>query len=128
MYQREPGQRSDRTVIGLLTAGRTLGLVVKENAFSGAVEIFVLIATKAPQKAAEADQSEGETGRDQDRERAHAGISSGATLRCRRSAAAPVTFSRKALATTSNDESDIATAATSGVTNPATATGTAMQL
>ena len=103
------------------------GVIVEENPLGGAVEVLVLPVAEAPEKAPEPDEAEDEACRDKNRECAHAGLARSEAGRpdC---AAPPSKSSRRALPTTRIEEADIATAAKRGVTKPAAAIGTAMQL
>lgn len=94
------------------TSRRELVLIIEQDALGRAVEVFELIAPHRPEEGDKAEPAEAERNRDQDRERRH------------RAARA----SRSELPTTTSELIDMASAATSGVTNPATASGTATRL
>ena len=89
-----------------------LVLIVDQDAQRRAVEIFELARTRRPEKGGQTGQAQYQGDRDQDDETCHR--------------AAPRNLS--ALATTSKDEPDMASAAMSGVTCPAIASGTASRL
>jgi hypothetical protein len=105
----------------------TFGVFSEEDPLGGAVKVFVLPRLEAPEKAAKADEAEDDARRNEDRKRGHAYPARNRAAR-REGKAAPFTLSLSALPTTAIEDADIATAATRGVTRPATATGTAMQL
>lgn len=86
--------------------------VVDQNAERGAVEIIELACTQGPEEGGEAGQAKQQGDRDKEKHAIHL--------------TAPLSL--RALATTMIDEPDIASAAISGVTLPAMASGTAMAL
>ena len=93
--------------------GRSLlSFFIDQDALGRAVEVIVLTAVHRPQEPGQAEQSHDQRGRYEDRKTGHS-----AAFRKRRE-----------FPTTSNDDSDIASAATSGVAKPAIATGTAKAL
>lgn len=102
-------------------------VILEENPLGGAVEVLVLAGAETPEKAPEPDKAKDEACRDKNRECAHVGLARSKAGRpdC---ATPPPQSSRRALPTTRIEEADIATAAKRGVTKPATAIGTAMQL
>ena len=93
------------TKIGLI-------LIIDQDAQRRTDEIFELARTRRPEKGGETGQAERQGYRDQDDETGHR--------------AAPRNL--RAFATTSKDEPDMASAAISGVTCPAIASGTASRL
>ena len=107
-------------------------MIVEENALGGTVEVLVLTGAKTPEEAAKADDAEDKARRDEECERTHACLARDAAGCDGTGRTAPraawLAPSLSALPTTRIDDADIATAATRGVTKPATATGTAMQL
>ena len=108
-------------------------VVIQQYALGRAVEIFVLARTERPKEGGQADKPQQYGYGNEDDEIVHwpataaAGLSTGMR---RRSSGWPTRAGRNrmAFATTSTDDSDIATAARSGVTSPLTATGTASAL
>ncbi len=101
---------------GLLFVYRRIFVVVQQDAVGGAIEVFELAALERPEKGHQANQAEEERDGNEIGQRAHDRLSG-----CFR-------FSRMALAVTTMEEDDMATAAISGVTMPATAIGTAIRL
>lgn len=87
-------------------------LIVVQDAQSRAVEILELPRPGSPEERRQAEQPKPQRNRHQNRQDRHF--------------AAP--RSRSALATTTSDDPDIASAAISGVTSPAIARGTASRL
>lgn len=113
-----------------LATERTIVRLVQEHAFGCAVEILQLPIPHRPEKGEQTHQTHGEPDRDEPESVAHAASAIGqegsgpartgvAVRRCDR---------RRALATTTMEEEDMAMAATSGVTYPATAIGTTSTL
>jgi len=90
----------------------TVGVVI-EDALGGAVEIVELAGAHRPKEGAKPGQAEEQRRRYEDEEAVHG-------VRARPS--------RIALAITISDDVDMAMAARSGVTKPATASGTAARL
>src|SRR3972149_3263979 len=114
-------------------ARRSAGdIVVVQHAQRGAIEVLVLTGPQRPQEREQADEAKTERHGDEKDEGVHeaarvagaepgpCGASSARRRRLRRR--------RSALAVTSRDEPDIASAAIRGVTRPATAMGMAMRL
>ena len=89
-------------------------VVVEQDAVAGAVEIVELAGLQRPQEGGQAEQAQHQGQRDQP----DAGRPSARAAR----------FRRSALTMTRSDEVDMAIAATSGVTRPATASGTVSRL
>src|SRR5690606_22206410 len=87
-------------------------LVVDEDARGGALWILELPAAQRPEEGRQAGQAKAEGDRDQEQQAVH---------RAER-------ISRSELATTMSELPDMATAAISGVTSPAMASGTAITL
>jgi len=92
-------------------------VVIDQNSLRRTVQIIVLPGPDGPDERGQSDRAENKRCRDQDQQDIHDSVSE-ARCRCR----------RNAFSVTSNDDDDMATAATSGVTNPAIANGTAMAL
>ena len=93
-----------------------VGVVVKQNTVGRPVEIIELTGFQRPQKSSKTDQPEKQGGWDEIDQRGH-GLAPRSPKR-----------RRKALSVTAIDDADMATAAISGVTNPAIAKGIAMAL
>jgi len=91
-------------------------LVVEQDPVGGAVEVVVLAGAQAPNEGGEAEPAQEQGKRDQVEQVGHGAAVGGGRE------------SRSALPTTRRDEVDMATAAKSGVTRPATASGTANAL
>ncbi len=91
---------------------RSDGPFVEEDADGSALGVVELSGAQGPMKAKQAGETQAQRNRDEEGYAVHAAI-----LR-----------SRSALATTMIDEVDMAIAATSGVTSPASASGTARRL
>lgn len=110
------------TVVLVLSLGRKVVFIVEENSFCRPVEVIELAALERPEKRRQAKQAEKQRGRDEQRQNVH--------QRSFPSLFMPTWPSRKrsALSVTRMEEDDIAKAAISGVTNPATAIGTATAL
>lgn len=112
--------------------GQGLGLVVLQHPVRRAVEIVVLTGVEAPHKGGKPGNSEEERDGYQEDKAAHAGTPRAADMPRARVTRGPLVTgpaaNRMLLATTTMDEADIASAAISGVTCPAMASGTAMQL
>lgn len=89
--------------------------VVGDRPPGGAIEIVILAVLERPEKGRKAEPAK----RDRKRHQIEQDFHQAGSL-CRRA--------RKALSITSSDEPDIATAAISGVTRPAMASGTASAL
>jgi hypothetical protein len=110
-----------------------LVIILEEDPLGRAIEIVVLSVAERPEKRAKAYQAKPQSNRYEKKKVDHhvpstAGRAKGspsADCACRRD---ETPRKRIALATTINDDSDIAIAATSGVTKPLTASGTAMAL
>lgn len=108
-------------------------VILKKNTLSRAVEIIVLSVAERPEKRGKADQSEPQSNRYEKKKVDHHVLSTAGRAKssppvgrvCRRD---ETPRKRMALATTISDDSDIAIAATSGVTKPQTASGTAIAL
>ena len=79
--------------------------MIEQNPIGGAIEVLILPSTQRPQKHREPTPAEDQTRRDQPKNDRHV-------------------RARKLLPMTNSDEPDIAAAASQGVTNPATASGT----
>lgn len=90
-------------------------LIVGDRPPGGAIEIVILAVLERPEKGRKAERAQRDRERHQIEQDFHQAVSL-----CRRA--------RKALSITSSDEVDIAAAAISGVTRPATASGTASAL
>jgi len=104
-------------------------LLVEQDALSGAVQVVVLAALQRPEEGGKADGAKQQRDRDEIDEDIHAvallsSVPGNGKARRGRSA----TASRNELAVTRMEDDDIATAAISGVTIPAMASGTATQL
>lgn len=97
----------------LALALRRLVLVVVKDTLGRAVEIVVLPAFERPEKGREPKGAHQESERDEEDQDLHGCLSA---------------FSRNAFSVTISEEEDITTAAISGVTYPATASGTAIRL
>ena len=95
-----------------MCGGSLLPVFIDQDALGRAVEVIVLTAVHRPQKCGQTEQAHDQRGRYEDRQAGHS-----AALRKRRE-----------FPTTSNDDNDIASAATKGVANPAIAIGTAKAL
>ena len=93
-------------------------MVVVQRPPGGAVEIIELPVPERPEKAEQAEAAEQKGGGDQVDERGHGVLPRVQRPRCTRSA----------LPVTASDDADITTAAISGVTRPAMASGTAIRL
>lgn len=87
-------------------------LIINQDAQCRAIGVVELPAPERPEKCRKAEQAEAERNGDEEEQ---------PSQRAAR-------FSRNALATTINDEPDIAAAAISGVTWPVIASGTAIRL
>jgi len=94
--------------------GFVVGIIIVQDAFGGTVEVVELPAAQGPQERRQPDQAEQQGRGDQEQQATHG-------LR-------PSRDRRRALPTTTSDELDMATAAISGVTSPATASGTVIVL
>src|SRR5690606_33183168 len=106
---------------------------IQQDALGGAVEIVILAAAECPHEDAEADAAEGKGDRHEVEKVVHHTLLPAAARDMRNApgfddAARRPPLSRKALAMTISEDSDIATAATRGVTWPSTAMGTATTL
>lgn len=95
---------------------RLVVFIVEQDALRRAFKIVILAAPERPEKTGETEKSENKRGRHEEDEDIHL------------ASFLPPKFSRSELSVTVIEELDIATAATSGVTNPATASGTATAL
>src|SRR5215475_963605 len=112
---------------------RAIGTILhlEQDPLRGAFEIVILAVLERPHERGEPGESEAQRNGHEEKEIDHgpdpmmAGLvgSCCAALRCGRLGAA--SLRRSAFATTMTDDSDIAIAATSGVTWPSTATGIA---
>jgi hypothetical protein len=91
-------------------------VVVVEDAQGGTVHVFELARLERPEEGDQPDQAEAEGRWNEDAEDVHALASQRANRR------------RRALRVTRIEDDDMATAAISGVTRPATAIGTAIVL
>jgi hypothetical protein len=108
-------------------------VILEENTLGRPIEIVVLSVAERPEKRAKADQAKPHSNRHEKKKVDHhvlsttgrAKSSRGAVCACRRG---ETPRNLMALATTINDDRDIAIAATSGVTKPQTASGTAIAL
>jgi len=96
--------------------GVDLLIVVGQDPVGGPVEVVVLAGAQAPNEGGEAEPAQEQGKRDQVEQVGHGAAVGGGRE------------SRSALPTTRRDEVDMATAARSGVTRPATASGTANTL
>lgn len=89
-------------------------VIVVQDALGRAVEILELSRAQGPEEGRETDEAQQQRRRDEQQQAAHEALRSSAR--------------RSALQTTTSDELDMATAAISGVTRPATASGTVIVL
>lgn len=91
-------------------------LIVNQDATRRALKIIILTRPDRPDERGEAQAAKQQRNGNEDRDDVHLGPSASSR------------FNRSAFIVTSRDEDDIATAATSGVTKPAIAKGTAIAL
>jgi hypothetical protein len=105
-------------------------LLVEQDALGSAVQVVVLAALQRPEEGGKADGAEQQRDRDEIDENIHAGALLSGPVRGNGKArpGRTATASRNELAVTRMEDDDIATAAMSGVTIPAMASGTATQL
>lgn len=105
-------------MVGRFTAiGRTVygpfarrQVIVHDRPPRGTVEVVILSGPQGPQESGQPKSAQKKRDRDQENQDVHDNLN------------------RRALAVTTSDERDMARAANSGVTNPATANGTARPL
>lgn len=105
-----------RRLVPVLLLVRLVVVIVEQDAFRRALEVVILAAPQRPEKPGEPEKTEDKGGGDEKDEDIHL---------------LPFVlprFSRSEFSVTVIEELDIATAATSGVTKPATASGTATAL
>src|SRR5947209_20527668 len=108
------------------------GITLEQDSLGRPLQIVVLAVFHRPHEGSEPDQAEPNRNRDEEEEVDHSAAPAGDVWinpagrdSGRRPPAGPREPRRSAFATTMMDDSDIATAATSGVTRPSTATGLA---
>lgn len=102
-----------------------------QDALRRSVQVVVLAASQRPHKRRQSGKAKSQRDRDKKEKVSHRKLSrmTGVMFALRTGLSSWFGFSsRNALATTINDDSDMATTAISGVTWPSTATGTAMRL
>lgn len=105
-----------RRLVPVLLLVRLVVVIVEQDALCRALEIVILPAPQRPEKTGEPEKAEDKGGGHEENEDIH--LLPFALPR----------FSRSEFSVTVIEELDIATAATSGVTKPATASGTATAL
>lgn len=110
-----PGAHGRRLILFLLLV-RLVVVIVEQDALGRAFEVVILAAAQRPEKSGEPEKPEDKGGGHEEDEDIH------------RLPFALPRFSRSEFSVTVIEELDIATAATSGVTKPATASGTATAL
>jgi hypothetical protein len=93
-------------------------IVVEQDPIRGSIQIVVLPRPQRPQEKAKPTGTDGQADRQQEQEDRQRLAPHRLASRCR----------RRLLAITSSDELDIAAAASHGVTQPVTASGTMMML
>jgi len=109
--------------------GPALHVVVVEDSQGRAVEVVVLVIAQGPEEAEQPDQAEKQSQRNEIDQHRHAATSAGDGVgRAVDGVRNARGRARTALTVTVTDETDMATAAISGVTTPNTASGTAAAL